>query len=127
MKQKIFYLNRLPLSQSRVSPLQTNSLSSSKHLSRMSGSYPFLVTRNSVSNLYSSLIIGPILYLNSYSYNFVSDVDKYTNIIYINLYIRTKYNQIVFTCIKCDPSRSQCNHSYQYTTWLFSEACCCAI
>ena len=125
MKQKIFYLNRLPLSQSRVSPLQTNSLSSSKHLSRMSGSYPFLVTRNSVSNLYSSLIMGPILYLKSHSYDFVSDVDT----IYIirNLYISTKYNQIVFTCIKCDLSRSQCNHSYQYTTWLFSEACCCAI
>jgi len=126
MKQKIFYLNRLPLSQSRVSPLQTNSLSSSKHLSRMSGSYPFLVTRNSVSNLYSSLIMGPILYLKSYSYNLSAMWIEYIYIIR-NLYISTKYNQIVFTCIKCDPSRSQCNHSYQYTTWLFSEACCCAI
>ena len=59
------YLNKLPLSQSSVSPLQTNSLSTSKDLSRIRGSYPFFVTKNSVNNWYSSRTIGPMLYLKS--------------------------------------------------------------
>ena len=57
------HLSRLPRSQSSVRPLQTKFLSSSKDLSRIRGSYPFFVTRNSVSSWYSRRTIGPMLYL----------------------------------------------------------------